>query len=235
MASYLAMVAVGDFVEMRDNSGPVPIRNYFPKDTTASVISGYGITQQMMAWLIDTIGPYPFEEYGVVVLPGFPAALETQTLSVFASGAPDPALIMHELAHQWFGNSLSPASWQDIWLNEGFATYFIALFLEENFGPQGVQMFLSQVPPSMIAPGKVDIAHLFAPAVYFRGALTLHALRAEVGDEVFFDILKTYYAQYAHSTASTDDFIAVAESVSGAELNELFDSWLYSDEMPDLP
>ncbi len=235
MASYLAMVAVGDFVEMHDDSGPVPIRNYFPKDTAASVTSGYGITQQMMAWLVDTIGPYPFEEYGVVVLPGFPAALETQTMSLFGSGAPDPALIMHELAHQWFGNSLSPASWQDIWLNEGFATYFIALFLEQSFGPQGIQMFLSQVPPSMIAPGKVDTAHLLDPAVYFRGALTLHALRAEVGDEVFFDILKAYYAQFAHSAASTDDFIAVAESVSGAELDELFDAWLYHDEMPAMP
>ena len=235
MASYLAMVAIGDFVELRDDSGPVPIRNYFPKDTAASVTSGYGITQQMMAWLLETIGPYPFEEYGVVVIPGFPAALETQTLSVFGSGAPDPALIMHELAHQWFGNSVSPASWQDIWLNEGFATYFIALFLEQSFGPQGIQMFLSQVPPSMIAPGKVDTAQLFDPAVYFRGALTLHALRIAVGDEVFFDILKTYYAQYAHSTASTDDFIAVAERVSGAELDELFDAWLYHDEMPALP
>ena len=120
-------------------------------------------------------------------------------------------------------------------MNEGFATYFIALFLEQSFGPQGIQMFLSQVPPSMIAPGKVDTAQLLDPAVYFRGALTLHALRAEVGDEVFFDILKAYYAQFAHSAASTDDFIAVAESVSGAELDELFDAWLYQDEMPTMP
>ena len=235
MASYLTLVAIGDFVEMRDDSGPVPLRNYFPKDTGASITSGYGITQQMMVWLIDTVGPYPFEEYGVVALPGFPTALETQSLSVFGSGAPDQALIMHELAHQWFGNSVSPASWQDIWLNEGFATYFIALFLEQSFGPQGIQMFLSQVPPSLMAPGKVDTAQLLDPAVYFRGALTLHALRQDMGDDVFFDILKTYYARYAHSTVTTDDFIAVAEDVSGAELDEFFDAWLYSDEMPDLP
>lgn len=235
MASYLAMVAVGDFVEIRDDSGPVPIRNYFPRGAAVSSINGFDITQQLMAWLIETLGPYPFEEYGVVVIPGFPAALETQTLSVFGNGAPDPIVIVHELAHQWFGNSVSPARWQDIWLNEGFATYFIALSLEQRFGAQGMQMFISQAPPSMIAPGKVDTTQLFDPAVYFRGALTLHALRKDVGDEVFFDILKTYYAENAHSTVTTEDFIAVAERVSGAELDELFDSWLYQDEMPDLP
>ena len=235
MASYLALVAVGDFVALRDESGPVPIRNYFPKGTAANVISGFDITQEMMAWLIETLGPYPFEEYGALVLPGFPFALETQTLSVFGSGAPDPIVIVHELVHQWFGNSLSPASWQEIWLNEGFATYFMALFLEQSYGAQGIQMFFSQAPPSMIAPGKVAVVDLFNPAVYFRGALTLHALRSEVGDAVFFEILRAYYAENAHSTVTTEDFIAVAESVSGRELDELFQAWLYDDVMPDLP
>ena len=83
MASYLTIVAIGDYVEVRDDSGPVPIRNYFPKDADASLISGFGITQQIMAWLIETVGPYPFAEYGVVIVPGFPAALETQSLSIF--------------------------------------------------------------------------------------------------------------------------------------------------------
>ena len=235
MASYLTIVAVGDFVEMRDESGPVPIRNFFPRGTDASVINGFGITQQMMTWLIDTIGPYPFEEYGAVILPGFPAALETQSLSVFGSGAPDPTVIMHELAHQWFGNSAAPARWQDTWLNEGFATYFIALFLENSYGARGMQLFLSQVPPTLEAPGSVAVTELFGTAVYFRGALTLHALRADVGDEVFFDILREYYARHAGKVVTTEDFIAAAESVSGKDLDALFDAWLYSDEMPDLP
>ena len=235
MASYLTIVAVGDYIEVRDESGPVPLRNYFPSDTSTSVINSYGFTQQMMAWLISKLGPYPFAEYGVVIVPGFPAALETQTLSIFGDGAADPTVIMHELAHQWFGNSVALAHWKDTWLNEGFATYFIALFLEQIQGQRGLDLFLSNVPPNLKPPGDIDISQLFGPDVYFRGALTLHALRSEVGDDVFFQILRSYYAQHAHGVVTTEDFIAAAESVSGTELDELFDAWLYSDEMPDLP
>ncbi len=238
MTSYLTIVAIGDYVEVRDDSGPVPIRNYFPRDADASLINGFGITQEMMAWLIETLGDYPFAEYGVVVLPGFPAALETQTLSVFGASAPDPTVIMHELVHQWFGNSVAPARWQDTWLNEGFATYFMALWLEETLGLSAVENFFAFAADpefELPAPGNIDITQLFGLGVYFRGALTLHALRAEVGDDIFFAILRSYYDEYAHSIVTTDDFIAVAESVSGRDLGELFDAWLYSEAMPDLP
>lgn len=235
MATYLTIVAVGDYVEVRDESGPVPIRNYFPAGFDVDYISGYDITQEIMAWLIEVLGPYPFAEYGVVVLPGFPAALETQTLSAFGDGAPDPLVIAHELLHQWLGNSLSPASWRDIWLNEGFATYFMALYLERTRGPRAMTEFLYWQATDLSPPGDIEVSELFAPTVYFRGALTLHALRAEVGDEVFFDILREYYQRHAYSVASTADFIAAAEDVSGRELNALFDAWLYGEEMPDLP
>ncbi len=232
MATYLSIVAIGDFVEFRDDSGPVPIRNYFPAGLDADIVSGFDVTQEIMNWLIDMIGPYPFAEYGVVILPGFPAALETQTLSAFGDSAPDRLVIVHELAHQWFGNSVSPARWQDIWLNEGFATYFMALYLEETYGPDGLELLLSGAP-DLPPPGDVDVAELFGPSVYFRGALTLNALRAEVGDDVFFDILREYYQRHAHSVVTTADFIASAEEVSGRGLAALFDAWLYDAEMPD--
>ena len=235
MATYLTIVAVGDYVEARDESGPVPIRNYFPAGFDPDVAGSYDITQEIMNWLIETIGPYPFAEYGVVILPGFPTALETQTLSAFGSRAPDPTVIAHELVHQWFGNSVSPASWQDIWLNEGFATYFMALYLGETYGPQALDGFLSLPATDLPPTGDIEVSELFGPSVYFRGALTLHALRAEVGDDVFFDILREYYRRHAHSTASTADFIAAAEEVSGRDLAELFDAWLYGEEMPGLP
>ena len=235
MASYLTLVAVGDYIETRDESGPVPIRNYIPAGIDAEIISGYDITQEIMTWLIELIGPYPFAEYGVVVLPGFPAALETQTLSAFGEGEPDALVIVHELAHQWFGNSVSPASWGDIWLNEGFATYFMALYHYERLRGPGGEFMLSNVHIELPPPGDIEVSELFGPSVYFRGALTLHALRAEVGDDVFFDILREYYQRHAHSVASTADFIAAAEEVSGRELDALFDAWLYGEEMPGLP
>ena len=235
MASYLTTVVVGDYIEARDDAGPVPIRNYFPAGINASSISGYGITQEIMTWLIDLIGPYPFAEYGVVVLPGYRFALETQTLSVFGDGAPDPLVIVHELVHQWFGNSVSPASWGDIWLNEGFATYFMALYLGETRGPQALEDFLTRSRANWSPPGDIEVAELFSASVYFRGALTLHALRAEVGDDVFIDILRSYYEQHAHGVATTDDFIAAAERVTGRNLGEVFDAWLYDEDMPSLP
>ena len=235
MATYLTIVAIGDYIEARDDSGPVPIRNYFPAGFNVEFASSYDITQEIMSWLIETIGPYPFAEYGVVVLPGFPAALETQTLSAFGDGAPDPIVIVHELVHQWFGNSVSPAQWQDIWLNEGFATYFMALYLEKTYGAQAMESFMSGMTSGMPPPGDIEVEQLFAPSVYFRGALTLYALRAEVGDDVFFDILREYYQRHAYSVAATADFIAAAEDVSGRELDALFDAWLYGEVMPDLP
>lgn len=235
MATYLTIVAIGDYVELRDDSGPVPIRNYFPAGIDAEIISGYDITQEIMTWLIEIIGPYPFAEYGIVVLPGFPAALETQTLSAFGEGEPYPLVIVHELAHQWFGNSVSPARWGDIWLNEGFATYFMALYHYESVRGQGGEFMLSDVHIELPPPGDIEVSELFGPSVYFRGALTLHALRAEVGDDVFFDILREYYKRHAHGVVTTADFVAAAEEVSGRELDAFFDAWLYGEEMPGLP
>ena len=171
MASYLTIVAVGDYVEARDDSGPVLIRNYFPAGLDAGIVKGYDITQEIMTWLIETIGPYPFAEYGVVVLPGFPTALETQTLSTFGEGSPDPLVIVHELVHQWFGNSVNPVRWQDIWLNEGFATYFMALYMERTHGPRRAELFLSGAPTDLPPPGDIELSELFgSQRVFSRGS-----------------------------------------------------------------
>ena len=238
MASYLAIVAVGDYVETRDDSGPVPIRNYFPADTAASAIAGYDVTADIMSWLVDLLGEYPFAEYGVVVVPGFPAALETQSISIFGASPADELVIVHELLHQWFGNSVTLSQWSDTWLHEGFAAYFMALWAEKKFGAGAYKGIISQnfaADKSMPAPGNPDISKLFDRSVYFRGALVLHALRNDVGDDTFFAILRQFYSDNAYGLVSTADFIAVAEDFSQRELGELFDAWLYGDTMPDLP
>lgn len=235
MASYLAAVVIGDFTVARDETGPVPIRNYLPRDLADDAKEDLAITQEMMAWMIDKIGPYPFDEYGIVVVPGFKGAFENQTLSTFAPNMVFPAIIMHELVHQWFGNSVSPARWQDIWLNEGFATYFEWLYAAETKGSRDIESQIPEMPPALKPPGSVEADALFDASVYYRGALTLHALRAEVGDDVFFDILREYYQRHAYSVVTTADFITAAEDVSGRDLGEFFDAWLYGEAMPDLP
>jgi len=150
--------------------------------------------------------------------------------------------VAHELAHQWFGDSVSVADWSDIWLNEGFATYSEGLWLEHLYGREGMGDFVrfqyaevTTYPEAYVSPGDPPANDLFNGGVYVWGGLTLHALRLEIGDEAFFETLKTYFALYKNGNVTTDDFITVAEKVSGKELNEFFDTWLYSETIPPIP
>ena len=242
MASYLTVVAIGDYVATRDESGPVPIRNYFPAGTEASLIADFDVTGDMMAWLIDFLGPYPFDEYGVVAVPGFPAALETQSLSIFSLELPPEELelvILHELLHQWYGNSVTLAQWSEIWLHEGVATYFMALWMERAYGvffyDAIIEQFAEAVENSMLAPGNLPATELFSDVSYLRGALVLHALRHEVGDDIFVEILRAFYQENMYGSAVNEDFIAVAERLAERQLDELFEPWLYGERMPALP
>jgi aminopeptidase N len=242
MATYLATVNVAHF-EMIEEVGPagLPIINFFPPEQSRRLQRSFADVDEMIAYFSELIAPFPFESYGAIVMEvPMGGALETQTRSIFGQGATIDMIIVHELAHQWFGNSVSPATWRDLWLNEGFATYFQHLWTEQTKGPiifaatmRGslVGARSSQLPP----PGDPPLDNLFGPSVYVRGSLTLHALRLTVGDEPFFEILRTYYARFAGGNAGTADFIAVAEEVSGQELTDLFEAWLYGEEVPDFP
>jgi aminopeptidase N len=193
----------------------------------------------MIAFYSDLIGPYPFEAYGVVVMPeSVGVAMENQTLSVFGADMSFEDAISHELAHQWFGDSVTLASWPDIWLNEGFATYMEWLWVEHRAGADEFSSYMDNqysYAQTMMPPGDPASWALFDGSVYIRGGLVLHALRQTVGDETFFKILSTYYQRYQYNNASTEDFIAVAEDVSGQDLGEFFDAWLYGSTLPPMP
>jgi aminopeptidase N len=247
VASYLVTVNIAPFVT-QSQVGPkgLPIRNFFPPALADNAARVFGPTGQMIQFFSQVFGPYPFETYGVAVADtelGY--ALETQTLSLFGreTAGADPAeaesVVAHELSHQWFGDSVSVANWQDIWLNEGFATYAEWLWEEHTAGPQARDASVRRVYRSLASrpappPGQPPPDDLFNGGVYGRGGLTLHALRLRVGDAAFFDILRTYTARYRDSNASTADFIAVAEEVSRQDLGALFEDWLYADRLPEL-
>ncbi len=254
MASYLATVNIAEFVEVtEDGPNGVPIRNYFPARIADDAVPVFAKTADMLAFFSDTFGPYPFEAYGVVVAdePLF-FALETQTLSLFGAqvvpGAtvgvvtePDDSeiVVAHELAHQWFGNSISPATWGDIWLNEGFATYASALWVEHHDGQRAfdgmMAFFYGRIKAQDYSPGNPPADNLFNPGVYQQGAWTLHALRLAVGDEPFFEIIRAYVERFQYGNASTADFIALAEEISGQDLANLFDAWLFAGGVPPVP
>lgn len=248
MASYLTTVNIAEFVvEEGVTAQGLPIRNYYPSGREEALSPVFARTEEMIAFYTDLIGTYPFEAYGVVVADtNLPFALETQTLSLFgrdivrAYDAED--VVAHELVHQWFGNSVSPATWRDIWLNEGFATYLAAMWTEHAHGRQAFERVMRSYYNDISNPqataasrpiiGDPSPSEMFSYLVYYRGAWALHDLRETVGDDVFVQILRTYYARYQYSHATIADFIAVAESVSGRDLKAFFQAWLYEREMP---
>ena len=255
MASYLVAVNIADFVTQSE-LGPdgVIIRNFFPRDIANRAARTFAQTDEMIAFFNTIFGPYPFEAYGVAVADTpLSFALETQTLSLFGreiaeagswrSTGGAQGVIAHELAHQWFGNSVSLERWQDIWLNEGFATYASLLWAEHTAGQTALDRamrstyeFFDSLPANRnIPPGSPPPDNLFNVSVYQRGALTLHALRLRVGDAAFFSILRAYTDRYRYSNATTADFIAVAEEVSGQELDAFFNAWLYDEAIPPIP
>jgi aminopeptidase N len=251
MASYLATVNIDEFdLETSQAENGVPIRNYYSTGLPEEVRRSFERQDEMLVYFSELFGSYPFEIYGALVMDTrLGAALETQTLSLFGmdmiqTDYPEGTepVVAHELAHQWFGNSVSLADWRDIWLNEGFATYAQALWTEHTSGRQaldrwvrGIYAFVRENQSSMLPPGAPPADQLFNPGVYFRGALALHALRLEVGDEAFFEILKTYHEQYKGRNARTSDFSAVAEVASGKELSAFFNTWLYSEDLAPIP
>ncbi len=242
MASYLATVQISQYeVETETGPGGIPIRHYFPLDTSEQTRAAFEPVPEMLAFLEELIGPYPFDTYGVVALTEPTSwALETQTLSTFGSNRPPEFVVLHELAHEWFGNSVSPATWQDIWLNEGFAVYLSRMWEEFKGDPETFsrQMNLdydaldrAQVGP----PIPEEPRDMFTQAVYDRGGWTLHALRLTVGDETFREILQTYYDRFKYSTASTADFLEVVREIGGTEAADITEAWLTNPELPPAP
>ncbi|MFG2005665.1 M1 family metallopeptidase [Spirillospora sp. NPDC048911] len=240
MAGYLALIAIGRFTTL-DGRSPGGVRTFTAVDrgNRSSPKRLQELTADVTDWGTRTFGRFPFDSTGGIVddVPvGY--ALETQNRPMYPGGA-SVTLIVHELAHQWFGDSVSVARWQDIWLNEGFATYTEWLWSEQHGGRKAEAFFAKaysrprnypgwKIPTA--APGRKGLFESFP--VYVRGAMTLHMLRKTVGDAAFFRILRAWTAEHAHGNATTADFRKLAERVSGRDLDRLFDAWLSTPRKP---
>ncbi|MFK4064276.1 M1 family metallopeptidase [Streptomyces sp. NPDC029674] len=246
MASYVATVVTGVFdVSTGTTDDGLPVYTAVDPDEADGPVDVPELVPEVVDWAADRFGPYPFSSAGAVVdhLPDLDYALETQTKPYFEE-APDTLLVVHELAHQWFGNSVTPRTWQDMWLNEGFATYAEWLWDEEHGGPSARETFDSFYDgthpdsdgiwdfPAADPPTATRVSD---PPVYGRGAMTLHQLREAVGKRAFLTILRTWTREHRHGTAGTEQFIALCEKESGKDLSDLFETWLFSARKPELP
>lgn len=245
MATYLATVQIGRY-ETDETSGAVPIRTVYPAGTGPVTVEAFARQTDMMDLFVRLFGDYPFASYTAVITEDeLEIPLEAQGLSVFGVNFAThewdhQRLIAHELAHQWFGNSVTLGHWRDIWLHEGFACYAEWLWSEESGGPTADEQAeehwqrLDELPQDLVLgdPGP-DL--MFDDRVYKRGALTLHALRLTVGDESFFRLLRTWTTRYATGSVATEEFVAVAAELCGACVGTLFDAWLRDVTLPELP
>ncbi|MEU5213061.1 M1 family metallopeptidase [Streptomyces sp. NPDC020742] len=244
MATYLATATIGKF-DVRTGTTPGGIPIYVATDPTLPTgkVDVYGITAEATDYWSKVFGRYPFEETGAVVddMPQAGFSLEVQSKPVY-SAVRSESTIVHELAHQWFGDSVSVKQWKNIWLNEGFASYAQWLWDEHKGRRSAHDAFRkaygdlpADAPFWKLKIGDPKRDTMFDSAVYQRGAMTLQVLRERIGDKAFFKLLPAWTSAHRYGNAETSQFIALAEKISGQKLGDLFDTWLNTGSRPALP
>ncbi|MFJ7266560.1 M1 family metallopeptidase [Streptomyces sp. NPDC099050] len=259
MATELAQVSIGDSAVIH-RTGPhgLPLRDVVPAADRERLEPWLKKTAGHIEWMEARVGRYPFENYGVLIAKartGF--ELETQTLSLFESalfagggGYPEwyvESVMVHELAHQWFGDSVSPRTWSDLWLNEGHATWYEALYAD-GLGKYSLDRRMREAyqrsdqwrsaggppaAPKPAAPG--EKIGLFRPAVYDGAALILYALRQEIGVKAFDRVERRWVGEHRDGVAGTEDFVRLASQEAGRDLGAFLEPWLYGKKTPAMP
>ena len=257
-SSYLISLAAGEFVELRDFAGNTPVTYYCRAGREDDARRAFGNTPRMIQFFEKAIGvPYPYAKYAQVAVADFifggmeNTSATTQTADTMHDArahldfSSDP-LVAHELAHQWWGDLLTCRDWSHAWLNEGFATYFEALWCEEDKGADEFAWNLRQDRMAIIDEDSRSYRRpivtnkyrapieLFDRHLYEKGSLVLHMLRRTVGDELFFKSLNLYCTRHRGHNVITQDLQRAFEDATGRNLDFFFDQWVYKEGHPEL-
>jgi aminopeptidase N len=242
IASWLYAVGVARF--SAHHAGMVvgiPVQTWsFPQDATAARTLFEETSRRALEFFASRVGPYPYEKLANVQASGFGGGMENATVIFYGEKgvAAGRGPVVHEVAHQWFGNSVTESDWDDVWLSEGFASYFTHLFREHDEGRDAFVDALQRSRTNVLQLGRKlpdtpvvhqnidDMSRVLNGLVYEKGAWVLHMLRAEVGLDHFWSGIREYYRRYRDGNASTSDFRQVMEQVSGRNLQPFFRQWL---------
>jgi aminopeptidase N len=220
----------------------IPVQYFVWRSDSAACAAYLPTVAQMITNLGVLFGPYPFDKYGMTgVAPFLFGGMEHQTITTLLRGAEtNEGVVVHELGHQWWGDNVTCATWADIWLNEGFASYVEALWRESLGGHAELVRYMKSTHEHFgysswagaIYDPEGQGLYLFSNSVYSKAAWVLHTLRGVLGDSVFFDALRAYRAKFQGGQATTDEFREVVDSVSHQDLRWFFDEWIYGKGYP---
>jgi aminopeptidase N len=259
---YCMIIAVGQFALVKPTEPTItPLSYYVPQSDKDVAMKGFSPSNPSLKFFSETIAPYPYEKLAMIVGATRFGGMENSSAIVFASTLFDPrsnsdpvsrvfnirtgivSLVAHEIAHQWFGDSVTGSTWADLWLSEGFATYFAGLFLQRYEGEAAFREYMVKAADVYFRYARQRRTPLFDNETenlmgllngnnYQKGSWVLHMLRGRLGDDAFFKGLRAYYRAHEHGVASSEDLRAALEKASGSNLKEFFARWVYAAGHP---
>lgn len=249
--TYCMVVGVCDFAitETKTASG-IPIYYYTYPEDSLQAVNGFKRVTDMVSFYEETIGQFPYSRLSLVESSTIFGGMENSSAIFFTEKSPsftgerdNEETVAHEIAHQWFGDAVTMSDWSEIWLSEGFATYFTALYFEAREGEIRFNSIMNEYMKSykqnskskipVIYNGYKNLSEMLNVETYQKGAFFLHTLRRQIGDKNFFKSIQEYYKNFIHTNANTNEFKSVVEKVSGKDLDELFYKWLYQPGLPN--
>ena len=260
---YCMIIAAGQFAKIEPSQpASTSLSYYVPQSNRQFAMPGFAPANPSLKFFTHTIAPYPYEKLALIVGSTRFGGMENSSAIVFSSTVfdakpgPQPisnifnirrglvTLVAHEIAHQWFGDSVTESTWADLWLSEGFATYFAGLFVERHEGQKPFRDYMQQAAETYFRYAEKtrtpifdketeDLFKLLNANNYQKGAWALHMLRSSLGDKAFFNGVRIFYTRHKNSTASTEDLRAALEETSGTDLRAFFQSWIYGKGHPE--